>query len=143
MPSDYRRKAPPSWLRLAKDYVPHAPSHTCYIIVRDEQGNELWIDRDLDYLFKRDEHMTRRVWTEDSTVYTEVYETGYNSREQQRPRKIELSAFIWEVWHVEKLPRWIVGFEHKSGANDFRMNNLVPVVDRARMPKSKPKKKKS
>lgn len=145
MPRTPRNKPLRQWLRTPIDSLPHAPSHDRYIIVEDEAGRWLYIDADLDYLFKRDDgRMTRRVWTENGTAYTEIYETDFNSPQEQKPRKIKLEAFVWETWHAEKLPRWIVGFEHgKGGACDFRINNLEPVIDRALMPKSKPKKRKA
>ena len=150
MPRNYVRKDPGAWLRPPKDCLPHAPSHDRYTIIKDAEGRLLYIDADLDYLFKRDDgRQTRPIWTENGTTYTEIYETGYNSLEEQKPRKLELETLVWETWRAEKLPRWIVGFTHKEtdegmeSANDFRINNLEPIIDRALMPKSKPKKSKA
>lgn len=134
MSRNYTRKDPGVWNREPFEILPNRPTKQAITVLHDEAGHPFVIDAEIDHLFIRrkdysDEIYTvRRVWMEaDGMMWTELYETGYNSHMEQKARTMPLSQFIYEVWNVNPFPR-NMRLQHENGdTRDYRIRNLVRV----------------
>ena len=134
MARNYTRKDPGVWNHEPFEILPNRPSRQAITVLHDEDGHPYVIDAELDHLFIRrkdysDEVYTvRRVWTEaDGTIWTEIYDSGHNSPQEQKARAMPLAQFVWETWNVNPLPGKS-SFVHNNGDHrDYRICNLTRI----------------